>query len=101
MADTIKVTIDGIDVNVPKGTFVLQAAPPAGVYISNFCYHPDMRPFGACRMCTVGVMGRRGMGFEISCAAECKDGMVVFTENSNEEVREVKKFVMESLLVDH
>ncbi len=101
MADTIKVTIDGIDVNVPKGTFVLQAAKSAGVYISNFCYHPDMRPFGACRMCTVGVMGRRGMGYEISCAAECKDGMVVFTENSNDEVREVKKFIMESLLVDH
>ncbi len=99
--DTIKVTIDGIDVNVPKGTFVLQAAKSAGVYISNFCYHPDMRPFGACRMCTVGVMGRRGMGFEIACAAECKDGMVVFTENSNDEVREVKKFIMESLLVDH
>jgi predicted molibdopterin-dependent oxidoreductase YjgC len=101
MADTIKVTIDGITVEVPKGTFVLQAAKSAGVYISNFCYHPDMRPFGACRMCTVGVMGRRGMGFEIACAAECKDGMVVFTENSNDEVREVKKFVMESLLVDH
>ncbi len=101
MADDVKVTIDGIDVSVPKGTFLIQAAKSAGIYISNFCMHPDMRPFGACRMCTVGVMGKRGMGFDIACATECKDGLVAFTENSNDEVREVKKFIMESLLVDH
>ena len=100
MAD-VKVTIDGIEVTVPKGTFVIEAARRAGIFISNFCYHPDMRPFGACRMCTVGVMGKRGMGLEISCSAECKDGMVVYTENTNDEVRDVKNFVMESLLVDH
>ena len=101
MADDVKVTIDGIEVSVAKGTFLIQAAKSAGIYISNFCMHPDMRPFGACRMCTVGVMGKRGMGFDISCATECKDGLVAFTENSNDEVREVKKFIMESLLVDH
>ena len=92
MADGIKVTIDDIDVTVPKGTFLIQAAKSAGIYISNFCAHPDMRPFGACRMCTVGVVSKWGLGFDISCATECKDGMVAFTENSNEEVREVKKF---------
>lgn len=101
MADGIKVTIDDIDVTVPKGTFLIQAAKSAGIYISNFCAHPDMRPFGACRMCTVGVVSKWGLGFDIACATECKDGMVAFTENSNEEVREVKKFIMESLLVDH
>ncbi|HEX2912673.1 MAG TPA: molybdopterin-dependent oxidoreductase [Chloroflexia bacterium] len=100
MAD-VKVTIDGIDVTVPKGTFLIQAAKSAGIYISNFCAHPDMRPFGACRMCTVGVVSKWGLGFDIACATECKDGMVAFTENSNDEVREVKKFIMESLLVDH
>lgn len=100
MAD-VKVTIDGIEVTVPKGTFLIEAARKAGIYISNFCYHPDMRPFGACRMCTVGVMGKRGMGMEIACSTECKDGMVAFTENSNSEVLEVKKFIMEALLVDH
>jgi NADH dehydrogenase/NADH:ubiquinone oxidoreductase subunit G len=46
-------------------------------------------------------MGRRGMGFEIACATECKEGMVAFTENTNDEVRQVKQFIMESLLVDH
>lgn len=97
----VTVTIDGIEVSVPKGTFLIEAAKKAGIYISNFCAHPDMRPFGACRMCTVGVMGRRGLGFEIACAAECKDGMIAFTENSNEDVREIKQFIMESLLVDH
>ncbi len=98
---TVTVTIDGIEVSVPKGTFLIEAAKKAGIYISNFCAHPDMRPFGACRMCTIGVMGRKGLGFEIACAAECKDGMVAFTENSNNDVREIKQFIMESLLVDH
>jgi formate dehydrogenase alpha subunit len=97
----VTVTIDGIEVQVPKGTFLIEAAKKAGIYISNFCAHPDMRPFGACRMCTVGVMGRKGLGTEIACAAECKDGMVAFTENTNSEVREIKQFIMESLLVDH
>lgn len=101
MADTVKVTIDGINVDVPKGTFLIQAAKSAGIYISNFCAHPDMRPFGACRMCTVGVVSKWGLGFDIACATECKDGLVAFTENSNDEVREVKKFIMEALLVDH
>jgi len=103
MADikTVKVTIDGIEVEVAKGTFLIEAAKRAGIYISNFCAHPDMRPFGACRMCTVGVMSKWGFGYEIACATECKDGMVAFTENSNKDVREVKQFIMESLLVDH
>ncbi len=98
---TVTVTIDGIEVQVAKGTFLIEAAKRAGIYVSNFCAHPDMRPFGACRMCTVGVMGRKGLGFEIACAAECKDGMVAFTENTNTDVREIKQFIMESLLVDH
>ncbi|MEI6043720.1 MAG: molybdopterin-dependent oxidoreductase [Chloroflexota bacterium] len=97
----VNVTIDGIEISVPKGTFLIEAAKRAGIYISNFCAHSDMRPFGACRMCTVGVMGWKGLGFEIACAAECKDGLVAFTENTNDSVREVKKFIMEALLVDH
>ena len=101
MADTVTLTIDGIQVTVNKGTFVIEAAKKAGLYIANLCYNPDMRPFGACRMCTIGLEGKRGMQFEIACATEVKDGMVVYTENTNAEVLEVKKFIMESLLVDH
>jgi predicted molibdopterin-dependent oxidoreductase YjgC len=97
----VKVTVDGIEVSVPKGTFAIEAAKKAGIYISNLCAHPDIRPFGACRMCTVGVMSKWGLGFEISCAFECKDGAVIFTENSNDQVREVKQFILESLLIDH
>ncbi len=97
----VKVIIDGIEVSVPKGTFAIEAAKKAGIYISNLCAHPDLRPFGACRMCTIGVQGKRGMDFEISCGFECKDGAVLFTENSNDAVREVKQFILESLLVDH
>jgi predicted molibdopterin-dependent oxidoreductase YjgC len=97
----VTLTIDGIEVTVPKGTFVIEAARRAGIYISNLCTHPDMKPFGACRMCTIGMPSKWGFGYEIACATECKDGMVVFTENSNKDVLEIKKFITESLLIDH
>ncbi|NWJ48043.1 MAG: molybdopterin-dependent oxidoreductase [Chloroflexi bacterium] len=97
----VKVTIDNVEVSVPKGTFAIEAAKRAGIYISNMCAHPDVRPFGSCRMCTVGTVSKWGFDFEISCALECKDGMVIFTENSNDQVREVKQFILESLLIDH
>jgi NADH dehydrogenase/NADH:ubiquinone oxidoreductase subunit G len=55
--DQLTVTIDNINVSVQKGTFLIHAAKNAGIYISNFCAHPDMRPLGACRMCTIWVNG--------------------------------------------
>jgi predicted molibdopterin-dependent oxidoreductase YjgC len=100
MAD-VTLTIDGIEVSVPKGTFVIEAARKAGIYVSNMCTHPDMKPFGACRLCTIGMPSKWGFSYEIACATECKDGMAVFTENSNEDVRDIKKFITESLLIDH
>ena len=48
--DLVKVTIDSQQVSVPKGTLVVEAAKQAGIEIPGFCYHPKMKPVGACRM---------------------------------------------------
>ena len=62
--DTITVTIDGIEVQVPKGTLAIRAAEMIGIAIPRFCDHPLLDPVGACRQCLVEVpdMGNgRGM----------------------------------------
>ena len=51
----MRLTIDGIDVSVPKGTLVIRAAEQAGIEIPRFCDHPLLDPVGACRQCLVEV----------------------------------------------
>ena len=75
----IKLTIDGKAVEVENGKTVLEAALAAGLYIPNLCYHPDLRPVGACRLCIVEIDGMRGL--PTSCTTPAKDGMVVHTNS--------------------
>ena len=55
----MKVTVDGIDVDVPDGATVLEAARMADRWVPTLCFDERMDPFGACRVCMVG---RRGPG---------------------------------------
>lgn len=96
--EMVTVTIDGQEVRVPKGTFVLHAAAQAGISIPNFCQYPDLRPFGACRTCMVEIVTRRST-IDISCSTPVSDGMKVFTRSPS--VLEAQRFAVEALLVDH
>ena len=51
--DTIPLTIDGKKITCPTGTSILDAAEKYGIKIPRLCHHPDLKPFGACRMCLV------------------------------------------------
>jgi NADH-quinone oxidoreductase subunit G len=53
--ELVTLTIDGIEVSVPKGTMIVDAAKKVGIEIPVFCYHPKMHPVGMCRMCLVEV----------------------------------------------
>src|SRR5512139_1546897 len=55
MTKLVTLTIDGIQVEVPEGTLVVDAAKKAGIDIPVFCYHPKMEPVGMCRMCLVEI----------------------------------------------
>ena len=54
-SQTVRLTIDGMAISVPKGTLVIEAARRVGVMIPHFCYHPKLKPDANCRMCLVEV----------------------------------------------
>ena len=76
--DLVTVTIDGIQVSVPKDTLVIRAAEQIGVQIPRFCDHPLLAPLGACRQCIVEVEGQRKP--VAACTTTVADGMVVATQ---------------------
>jgi NADH-quinone oxidoreductase subunit G/NADP-reducing hydrogenase subunit HndD len=93
----ITITIDGKEIQVPKTASVLEAAQMAGIKIPTLCYHPELRPEGACRVCMVEVEGARSL--VASCVYPVSAGMVVKT--STQAVREARKMVVELLLANH
>ncbi len=95
--NTVNLTIDGIQVTVPKGTNLIEASKKAGVDVPHFCYHSHLSVAGNCRMCMVEVEGMRGP--QIGCNTGANEGMVVKTDT--EAVKEQRAAVMEFLLVNH
>lgn len=119
MSDLITLTVDGIEVSVPEGTLVVDAAKKVGIDIPVFCYHPKMEPVGMCRMCLVeiGVPMRDratgelvrdedgspkinfGRGLQTGCTVRVSEGMVVRTEP--EVVEEAREDIIEFILTSH
>ncbi len=100
--DTVKLTIDSQEIEVPKGQTILQAARKIGVDIPVLCnmrldhMNIENRP-GGCRICVVEVEGRRNLA--PACATNCTEGMVVKT--STPRVINARRTVMEFILSDH
>ena len=86
----INLTIDGKNVEVQEGTTVLEAAEAAGVFIPTLCHHPQLTPYGGCRLCMVDVEGARTL--QPSCTLPATEGMVVKT--NTEKVLKARKFVL-------
>ncbi|SPF06623.1 NADH-quinone oxidoreductase subunit G [Streptomyces sp. MA5143a] len=95
----VSLTIDGVDISVPKGTLVIRAAEQLGIEIPRFCDHPLLDPAGACRQCIVEVEGQRKP--MASCTITCTDGMVVRTQLTSPVAEKAQKGVMELLLINH
>lgn len=109
MENTIKVTIDGVETEVPQGTTILQAARQIGPEVAPpaMCYYkPLEKSGGKCRACLVKVTqgserDKRPMPKLVaSCITQAQDGMIV--ENyTNEEVVDTRKGIVEFLLINH
>ncbi|CAM5541728.1 NADH-quinone oxidoreductase subunit G [Streptomyces avidinii] len=97
--DLISLTIDGVELSVPKGTLVIRAAEQLGIEIPRFCDHPLLSPAGACRQCIVEVEGQRKP--MASCTITCTDGMVVKTQLTSPVADKAQRGVMELLLINH
>ncbi len=95
--DTVKLKINGIEVEAPKGSTILQAAKLAGVRIPTLCYLKDINCIGACRVCLCEVKGARS--FAAACVYPVSEGMEVFTNTPK--IRESRKMTIEMLLSNH
>src|SRR3546814_819792 len=93
-----KLTVDGIEVEVPAGATVLQACEAAGKEIPRFCYHERLSIAGNCRMCLVEVAPGPPKP-QASCALPAADGQTITT--TSEKVKKAREGVMEFLLINH
>ena len=96
MDNLVKLTIDGVSVEVPAGTTVLEAAKQAGINIPTLCYLKDINQIGACRMCVVDTGAR---AFGAACVLPVAPNMVVKTNTPA--LREARKINLELLLSNH
>ncbi|THJ00476.1 NADH-quinone oxidoreductase subunit G, partial [Nocardioides sp.] len=103
--ELVTVTIDGIQVSVPKDTLVIRAAEQIGVQIPRFCDHPLLAPAGACRQCLVDIPDAgNGRGFpkpQASCTLPVAEGMVVNSQVTSQVADKAQQGVMELLLINH
>ncbi len=93
-----KVTVDGVEIEVPQGATVLQACELAGKEIPRFCYHERLSIAGNCRMCLVEVKPGPPKP-QASCALPATDGQEIRTDS--EMVKKAREGVMEFLLINH
>ena len=96
MENRINLTIDGVQVQVPQGTTVLEAARQAGIRIPTLCFLKGINEIGACRMCVVDSGAR---SLQAACVLPASDGMVVKTNTP--EIREFRRNIMKLTLSTH
>ncbi|WP_265563159.1 NADH-quinone oxidoreductase subunit NuoG [Sphingomicrobium arenosum] len=93
-----KVTVDGVELEVPQGATVLQACELAGKEIPRFCYHERLTIAGNCRMCLVEVKPGPPKP-QASCALPAAEGQEIRTDTPM--VKKAREGVMEFLLINH
>ena len=93
-----KVTVDGVEIDVPQGATVLQACELAGKEIPRFCYHERLSIAGNCRMCLVEVAPGPPKP-QASCALPTAEGQIIKTDSPM--VKKAREGVMEFLLINH
>lgn len=119
MSDLVTLTVDGVEVQVPQGTTVVDAAKRISIDIPVFCHHPKLEPVGMCRMCLVEIglpMRDRntgepllnedgtpqlnfGKGLQTGCTVRVSEGMVVRTTTAA--VDEAREDIIEFILTSH
>lgn len=106
MSDTVKITINEVELDVPRGELIVESAKRIGVEIPIFCYHPRLTPVGMCRMCLVEVGTKQPDGTvrkmpkpQTACTLPASDNMVVFTDT--EQIQRDRRGIVEFLLINH
>ena len=89
--------IDNQEVDVPPGTTVKEAARQAGIMVPGLCDHPELEPYGGCRLCLVEIEGMRG--YPSSCTLPASEGMKVKTNTAV--LQDLRRNILEMLLSQH
>src|SRR5512132_2596857 len=93
----IELSIDGRAISATEGQTVLEAALSSGIDIPRLCYHPELVPSGACRLCLVEVEGRPAP--LASCGLVATSGLKIATQS--ERLYQLRREVVSLLLSDH
>ena len=97
--ENITVKVNGVEISVPKGTTVLEAAHKAGFEIPTLCYMKEINEIGACRICVTEVNEGRGFRLVAGCVYPCTDNMEILT--SSPKVIDSRKRTLELILSTH
>jgi NADH-quinone oxidoreductase subunit G len=97
VSEVVKLTIDGVPLEVPKGTLLVEAAKKIKQEIPVYCYHTKLGPAGLCRVCLVEIEGTPKL--QIACNTPVADGMIVHTRSDKAVTG--RGMVLELLLVNH
>jgi NADH-quinone oxidoreductase subunit G/NADP-reducing hydrogenase subunit HndD len=93
----VHLKINNIDVSVPSGTTILEAAKRFNINIPTLCHYPDLHINSDCRICVVDIEGNRML--KTSCSTPVKEGMVVKTNSPR--VLNARKTITELILSNH
>jgi len=97
MVTTVRLKIDGIEIEIEQGKTILEAAGAAGINIPTLCYDRRLVPFGACRLCVVQQKGKREL--QLACFTPARDGMEIITQSP--EIRESRRLQLQLILLNH
>ena len=93
---TIKLKVNGIEVEAEDRTPILAIAAKLGIKVPTLCHHPTLEPYGVCRICTVEVKSGRRTRMVTACNYPAVNGIEVFTDS--ERVRTDRKLIIELLM---
>ncbi|MBL3520454.1 (2Fe-2S)-binding protein [Arcobacter lanthieri] len=97
MAETVSITINGIEMQATKGSLLIDKLLDENIHIPHFCYHQALGKDGNCRMCMVEIEGQKRP--QIACDTPIKDGMIVRTKG--EKIEKVRRDILELELINH
>jgi len=96
-SDLVNIEVDGIPLQAPKGSMIIEATDKAGISIPRFCYHRKLSVAANCRMCLVDV--EKAPKPMPACATPVMEGMKIFTQSRR--AIDAQHGVMEFLLINH
>ncbi|HUS87377.1 MAG TPA: 2Fe-2S iron-sulfur cluster-binding protein [Bacteroidales bacterium] len=93
----MKLTIDNRTIEISSQLTVLEAAEQNGIFIPKMCAHPELIPYGGCRLCIIEIEGVKG--YPTSCTTQAVEGMIVRTDTNT--LQEMRKDLVQLILSEH